>query len=302
MTWNPMSPKDPILYARDYRDVLKSRFEDIRKEKPFFSHAFCARKLNTSRAYISLVLAKKRHLPPERLTSVIKLFEISPNDAVIFHLLFLTSWLEHAPLKSVCAMFLKISRYDKALFGKVPLLHERVRVKDDLFLGDDLATLIHAMALLHECPNESRWIHSKMKPMLQNKFSPQMIEDKKNELVKKGYLKIQNLAGAPRGQRLVPGKTFSPPTSLSQASSRFRKHLPAAALFLDSIQSEEHLSPGAMFSLRAACTQDELPKALKLLHEFEEKLYQLGSPLDPLTQVIQVTAHIATLVSVDERV
>ncbi len=73
-----------IASRADYRDFLLDCFELRRASNPKFSYEYCAKRLKTTRGYLSLVLKKKRHISPDRITQLAKLFEFTRFEKQYF--------------------------------------------------------------------------------------------------------------------------------------------------------------------------------------------------------------------------
>lgn len=66
----------------DYRDILKARITVKISENPRLSQAAFARRIGVSRAFLALVLAKKKHLPAERLDRLCRALRLKSLDVV----------------------------------------------------------------------------------------------------------------------------------------------------------------------------------------------------------------------------
>lgn len=82
---------DSIFEYLDYRDYLKSYYEERKKKLPLFSYQMFGIKLNISPSYLFHVLEKKRHLPVRCAPATKKCLELTGRASEYFDLLLAAS-------------------------------------------------------------------------------------------------------------------------------------------------------------------------------------------------------------------
>lgn len=71
----------------DYRDLLKSYYEQRKKEMPFYSYRMMGDKLGLDSSYLYRVLQKKQHLPAHVIPAAKELLDFDGRSAEYFDLL-----------------------------------------------------------------------------------------------------------------------------------------------------------------------------------------------------------------------
>lgn len=71
----------------DYRDLLKSYYEQRKKEMPFYSYRMMGDKLGLDSSYLYRVLQKKQHLPAHVIPAAKELLDVGGRSAEYFDLL-----------------------------------------------------------------------------------------------------------------------------------------------------------------------------------------------------------------------
>lgn len=71
----------------DYRDFLKSRFDQLKKASPSFSLQVCAKRGGISKALLQFLLSKKRHLGLDKIPGLAKAFKLTPDEESFVYIL-----------------------------------------------------------------------------------------------------------------------------------------------------------------------------------------------------------------------
>ncbi|MDY6285607.1 MAG: DUF4423 domain-containing protein [Hallerella sp.] len=80
-----------FLDTADYRDLLKSYYEQRKKEMPLYSYRMMGEKLGLDASYLFRVLQKKHHLPAHALQASKDMLKLSGRSAEYFDLLYAAS-------------------------------------------------------------------------------------------------------------------------------------------------------------------------------------------------------------------
>lgn len=84
----------------DYRDLLKSYYEQRKKEMPFYSYRMMGDKLSLDSSYLYRVLQKKQHLPAHVIPAAKELLGLSGRSGEYFDLLVAAGIAKNADKKS----------------------------------------------------------------------------------------------------------------------------------------------------------------------------------------------------------
>lgn len=71
----------------DYRDFLKSRFDQLKKASPSFSLQVCAKRGGISKALLQFLLSKKRHVGLDKIPGLAKAFKLTPDEESFVYIL-----------------------------------------------------------------------------------------------------------------------------------------------------------------------------------------------------------------------
>lgn len=86
--------------APDYRVYLKDNFLEAKEKYKKFSYEFLARKIKLSKSQLIKIFDKKAHLAFAKLPLICKALELSVNETLFCHFLYLTETSEDAEIKN----------------------------------------------------------------------------------------------------------------------------------------------------------------------------------------------------------
>ncbi len=152
--------KPTITDYNDYRDFLKDRFDYEKSRKKTFSFQYCATRLGASKAYLKLVIEKKRHTSMSKLSLIGALFKLDTFEQQFFTILFLKTTSPDAKLTEYFEGALNLLRHRLKYVGT----HEGHQSSDDkeVVFKSWLYMAIHSLARVEGFKPEVSWVQSRL--------------------------------------------------------------------------------------------------------------------------------------------
>lgn len=264
----------------DYRNWLKSLYEERKSQDAFFSWRYLAGRIGVDASYLVRVAQGHRHLSEEALEKLAAFAGLKGRDLEIFRAL---------------------SSFNRARGEREQ--QERWRHLQDLrspgtaFLPDDhvdffrrwFPVVVRTMGSLTEYVDDPRWIASRLDPSISVEEAAQALE-----LVKRLGMLRQGDDGR---WELAEPFVSSPPSMDPSVMRGFQKQMIALAG-----ESLERHPPELrdITTLTLALDLDDLPEARERLHTLRESLLRLSAESPSPRQVYQLNLQLFPLTRVSE--
>lgn len=176
---------EPANY-KDYRDFLKTRFENLKSQNSNFSLNFCARKSEISKSLLQFIFKKKRHLSLDRMPKLAKTLKLSSEEEYFVYLLICKNSSQNPEIQTHFENILNRVRHESVKVSiKEPI--KSIKNEKELYL-DTLLMVLQTLTKLKTFKEDPEWI-------LQNLKLPDLTEQKiklaleileKNEFIFRG--------------------------------------------------------------------------------------------------------------------
>ncbi len=268
----------------DYRDFLKYRYENIKRDSSRYSLAACARRAKISKSLLQFILKKQRHLALDRMPSLAKALKMTPDEEYFTYLLVCKNSSQNAAIQDHFEKILDRIRHEYVNVG--PAEPERSTKNEKQLYLNSLFMILQAMVRLPDFREDISWIKA-------NLLFPDLTEDK----IEKGLEDLEKLRFIWRGEdgKLQAHKDalFRPDPYDPDGQRIFTK---GAADIAELMRTPKVYRPSVYMTMSLGLDEENLLKAEKLMIEVHHQLSALASMSLHPTSVVQVGNFLMTLV------
>lgn len=259
---------EPANYT-DYREFLKTRFENLKLSNKNFSLQACANRSGLSKSHIQFILKKQRHIALDKFPALAKALKLTSNEEYFIYLMICKNASQNPEVKNHFENIMKRIRH----------LHVETQKKTSNEINGELyqngiAMLIQSLVRLKNFQEDPEWIQ---KTLDINNLSPKEIL----KIIKH----LENTKAIKRDSdgnlTAIDHDIFKPDPYNPQGFNIYTK---AAEFVASLMQDPNKFSPSVYSSMSLAMDQENLLKTEKLMIETHHKICELAKKSkDPTT-------------------
>ncbi|MEK6772680.1 MAG: TIGR02147 family protein [Bdellovibrionota bacterium] len=268
----------------DYRDFLKHRFENLKKENKKFSLNACAKRSKISKSLFQFILNKKRHLGLDRMPPLAKALHLSADEEYFTYLMICKSSSRNPIIQSHFEKILNRIRHEyvkSAVDAPMPSTTNDKELYLNYFF-----MILQTFTKLKDFRENAQWIKD-------NLMIPNLNEIKITSTLKE----LENLGFIFRDDQ---NNLKSRPESLWRPDpydpTGHRVYTKAAEGIAELMQKPDLYRPSVYMSMSLALDEENLLKAEKFMIDVHHQLLKFSVDSRQPTAVAQICNFLLTVV------
>lgn len=277
-----------IFQYTDYRDFIKDRLAQFKKDGRAFSFENIARKIKTTKSYLKLIADKKRHTSIEKVMPLCDLFELNDFEKQFFIFLFLKNTAKNPEIKEFFASILCSYAASKKFIDPVTKNQAALEWSDEqkYIYRNWIYMAIPNLVRREDYQHDVKWIQNKLgSPKV---LSIESIKNCLNSLIENGRLYQSNGTW----QMNLPGNIdHLRPTDVEEFQ-RFKTGLSRTSLALD-FKGKSNLHRPSRFQMYCiGITEIEQKELVQIYDELDRKLVELTAKCSNPERIMFVSNNI----------
>lgn len=252
-----------ITKYRDYRLFIRDRWNELKSNNKTLSLESAARKLKTSKSYLTMVMSQKRHITANKIIVLTEILKLNKIEGEYFFFLFLHSTIQEPRLRSYVDSVIKqyqininfVSGFQQNKAAELEVFKEWPRL------------LLHGLARLKDFDWNPSWLD---KRIISGEDRKLMKDSVFKDLLENGILEVK--------QDKIKAQDFIFLKSRYTQKDFFRSMMSAflnqAALYLN---SDDPILNGPSAAITLPLSKERFEEAILLIKETQKKLIELSS-------------------------
>ncbi len=266
---------EPANYS-DYRDFLKTRFEELKKRNAKYSLNFCARSSKISKSLLQFIFSKKRHLGLDRMPPLAKTLKLTSEEEYFIYLMICRKTSRNPEVQNHFENILNRIRHE-FINSNEPEPQRSHENDKQLFLNYHLMALF-ALVRLKNFREDARWIK-------ENLLIPNLTE----ELILLGLKKLEANGFIFRDEnnclKARPETLWRPDAYDPSGQKVFTRGAEGIA---ELMQTPERYRPSVYMSMSLAFDEKRLLEAEKFMIDIHHHLVKLSKNCEEPNAVAQI--------------
>ncbi len=269
----------------DYRDFLRERFNDLKKERKTLSLQACAQRSGLSKSHLQFLFKKERHITLDKFPGLAKALKLTSEEEYFTYLMICKNSSQNEYVKT---HFENIMRRIRNQYVSIeledPISTSNQSIEKELY-EDILYMILQSMVRLEDFKEDSKWIIESLP-----------LEDLTEEKVISGLRFLEKVGAIERNKngKLVAKEylVFRPDPYDPKGFNVYTK---AAEYTADLMQNPYKYSPSVYSSMALAMDEENLSKAEKLMIETHHRLCHLAQDSKKPTATIYIANFLITM-------